>query len=75
MFKTWTDSNEELESLAKSLEGHLNENAEEVISVGYAVADGRHFVLAVYLAVEPNGDRRMEAAVDLAEGILEQAQG
>lgn len=75
MFKTWTDSNDELGSLAKSLEGHLNEYADEVISVSYAIAEGRHFVLAVYRVVESNGDRRMEAAVDLAEGILEQAQG
>jgi hypothetical protein len=74
MFKTWTDSNDELESLAQSLEGHLNEYADEVISVGYAVSEGRHFVIAVYRAVEANGDRRMEAAVDLAEDILEEAQ-
>ena len=74
MFKTWTDSNDEPESLARSLEGHLNEFADEVISVGYAVSEGQHFVMAVYRAVEANGDRRMEAAVDLAEDILEEAQ-
>lgn len=74
MFRTWTDSNIEPESLARALEGHLNEFADEVISVAYAVSEGQHFVLAVYRGVESNGDRHMEAAVDLAEDILEEAQ-
>jgi hypothetical protein len=74
MFKTWTGSNDDPRSLAQSLEGHLNEYAEEVISVGYAIEGGQHHVLAVYRAVEANGDRQMEAAVELVEGILEEAQ-
>lgn len=74
MFKTWTASDEDAESLAREVEGHLNEFAERVISVGYAVAEGRHHAMVVYEAVAPSEDGHMEAAVSIAEDIVERAQ-
>lgn len=73
MFKTWTASDDDPQALARALEGHLNEFAEEVVSVGYAVA-GKHFVMVVYREVEPAQNERQEAAVSLAQDIVEQAQ-
>ena len=73
MFKTWSASDSEPEALARMLEGHLNEFAQEVVSVGYAVAD-RHFVIVVYRTIEPAEGARVEAAVSMAEEIVEQAQ-
>ncbi len=74
MFKTWTASHEEAAALAEILEAYLNEFAEKVISVGYAVTDERHQVMVVYQVLEAAKDDRMEAAVTLAENIVEQAQ-
>ena len=74
MFKTWTGSDEDPESLARAVEGHLNEFAQVVVSVGYAIADTRHHVLLVYEGVEAAQDDRMEAAVSIAEEIVEEAQ-
>ena len=73
MFKTWTASDEDPEALARAVEGHLNEFAEDVISVSYAIA-GRHFVMVVYRQVEAAQNDRQEAAVSVAEEIVEQAQ-
>ena len=72
MFKTWTASDEDPEALARAVEGHLNEFAAEV-SVGYAVAE-KHFVMVVYRQVEAAQNDRQEAAVSVAEEIVEQAQ-
>ena len=71
MFNTWTDSDDDAESLARKLEGHLNEYAEDVISVSYSVDGGRHHVLAVYRPVELFEDGQMEAVVSIAESIVE----
>ncbi len=73
VFKTWTASDHDPEQLARTLEAHLSEFAQEVISVGYAVSD-RHFVLVVYRPLEADHDHRLEAAVSVAEEIVEQAQ-
>ena len=73
MFKTWTASDEDPEALARAVEGHLNEFAEEVISVSYGIG-GRHFVMVGYRKVEAAQNDRQEAAVSVAEEIVEQAQ-
>jgi hypothetical protein len=73
MFKTWTASAGDVESLSRELEVHLNEFADEVISVAYAVSD-RHHVLAVYRPVELSIEDRQEVAVSVAEHIIEGAQ-
>ena len=72
MLKTWTASSREVESLARDLEAHLNEFADEVVSVGYAVTD-RHYVLAVYKMVELSIEDRQEVAVSEAKHIIEGA--
>ncbi|HEY8685808.1 MAG TPA: hypothetical protein VIO57_09395 [Chloroflexota bacterium] len=74
MFKTWTASSREIESLTRDMEAHLNEFADEVVSVGYAVTD-RHHVLALYKSVELSSDDRQEVAVTEAEHIIEGALG
>ncbi len=74
MFKTWAASSREIESLTRDLEAHLNEFADEVVSVAYAVTD-RHHVLALYKQVEPSIDDRQEVAVTEAEHIIERVQG
>ncbi len=73
MFKTWTASDDDLETLARALEGHLNEFAQEVVSLGYAIAE-KHYVIVVYRVVEPAQNDRQEAAVSVAEEIVERAQ-
>jgi hypothetical protein len=74
MFKTWTASSREIESLTRDMEAHLNEFAGEVVSVAYAVTD-RHHVLALYKSVELSSDDRQEVAVTEAEHIIEGALG
>ena len=73
MYKTWTASSRESGALSRDLEAHLNEFADEVISVAYAVAD-QHYVLAVYKQVEMWAEDRQEIAVAEAEHIIEGAQ-
>ncbi len=73
MFKIWTASSPEIEPLARNLEAHLNEFADEVVSVAYAVTDA-HYVLAVYRQVELSIGDRQEVAVSVAEHIIEDAQ-
>jgi hypothetical protein len=70
MYKAWTGSAEDAESLARALEAHLNEFADEVYSVGYAVTD-RHHALAVYRAIDSIGST--ERAVAVAESIIDEA--
>jgi hypothetical protein len=70
MFKAWTSSAANGESLARDLEAHLNEHADEVISVSYAV-ETDHYVLAVYRPVDSGGQE--EAAVAYAEHIIDEA--
>lgn len=74
MFLTYTNSDTDAVTLARNLAAHLNEFAERVISVSYSVSEGQHYVLAVYEEVTASDDGRMEAAVSLAEDIVEQAQ-
>ena len=71
MYRTWTGSAADAETVARSLEAHLNEYAEHVISVSYAVGEG-HYVLAVYTPVEITGTASQEAAVEIAEEIIDQ---
>ena len=73
MFKSWTTSADDAESLARNVEAHLNEHAEEVVSVSYAVTD-KHRALLVYRPVEPTLGEQV-VAVTVAEHILEQNQG
>ena len=71
MFKTWSASGEDGETLARDLEAHLNEYAEELLGVGYAVGQ-RHYALAVYRplgAAEPDE----AAAVTVATQIIDRA--
>lgn len=72
MFKTWTSSAADPEILARSLEAHLNEFAQDVVAISYAVTD-RHYVLAVYTEVLPLDDVVEEEAVALAEQIIDGA--
>jgi hypothetical protein len=73
MYKTWCASHDDAEALSRDLEAHLNEYAEVVLSVSYSVTD-RHHVLAVYKPVEFFDQARAEAAVTVAEQIIDQAQ-
>lgn len=70
MYRTWTGSADDPETVARALEAHLNEFADVVISVAYAV-DAGHHVLAVYTEIDAGGDRVEEAAVAVAEQIID----
>lgn len=70
MYKTWSISAGDLESLQHELDTFLNEFVEELISVSYAIQD-RHYVLVVYRAVDLEVSRGAEAAVSAAEEIIE----
>lgn len=72
MYKTWTAVGDDGDTVARDLEAHLNEFADEVVSVCYAVT-GQHHVLAVYRAIEPVGEAAHEAAVSVAESIIDRA--
>lgn len=69
-FETWTSCSDDAEGLARALEAHLNEFAESVISVAYAVTD-IHYVLAVYEPVDATSTGAGEAAVSVAEQIID----
>ena len=73
MYKAWSASAEDGTTLARGLEAHLNEFAHEVVSVSYAI-DKDHHVLAVYRPVAPDVAQAHEAAVSLAEQIIDKAQ-
>lgn len=70
MFKTWTDSADSAELLARDLEAHLNEFAAEVVAVSYHV-DRKHRVLAVYRVIEPPVSDAAEAVLAEAESVLD----
>mgnify|MGYP007001847817 CR=1 FL=1 len=75
MFKTWTATDDDLDTMARAVEGHLNEFAEEVVSVSYAIAEAKHHVLVVHRPVNLDlNDEAMEAVLTVAEEIVEQAQ-
>lgn len=69
-YQTWTACDRDAEALARALEAHLNEFAERVISVAYAVTD-QHYVLAVYEPVDTVLTDEEEAAVTVAEQIID----
>lgn len=73
MYKTWSTSAKDLETLERGLDSFLNEYVGTLISVSYAVSD-RHFALVVYEPVAVEGGTREEAAVSEAEEILEMAE-
>ena len=73
MYKTWVASAADEATVARGLEAHLNEFADEVISVCYSVAQ-EHHVLAVYRPIEPTFAAQSEA-VAVAENIIDHAQG
>lgn len=73
MFSTWVGSAEDSEALARALEAHLNEYAQTVITVSYAVAD-LHYALAVYSPIDTTGSAGEEAAVAVAENIIDSAK-
>ncbi len=74
MYKAWSTSAEDVETLEHALDSFLNEYVGSVTSVSYAVSD-RHYVLVVYEPFEVEGTAREEAAVSAAEEILEHAEG
>jgi hypothetical protein len=71
MYRSWTCSGENGESVARSLEAHLNEFAGEVVSVSYAV-DETHYVLVVYRAIAGLTEAPAIAVAE-AEQILDTA--
>jgi hypothetical protein len=73
MYRTWVFSAPDAESLARNLEIHINEFADEVVSVSYSVHTDHH-VLVVYRAIETTSRERQEAAVSVAEHIIDEAQ-
>jgi hypothetical protein len=70
MYKTWVSTAADEDTVARGLEAHLNEFAEEVISVSYSVAQ-KHHVLAVYRPIEPGFAEQHEIAVSVAEHIID----
>jgi hypothetical protein len=70
MFKAWATSAPDGQTLARAVEAHLNEYADEVVSVAYAVTD-RHHILAVYRPLDAAPGLGEEAAVAVAEQIIE----
>lgn len=73
MYKTWSISAEDAETLERGLDAYLNEYVGKLISVSYAVTD-RHYALVVYEPVDIEGTAGEEAAVSAAEEILEQTE-
>ena len=73
MYKAWSASADDGGTLARGLEAHLNEFAHEVVSVSYSV-DTHHHVLAVYRPVGITTALADEAAVTVAEQILDHAE-
>ena len=70
MYRTWTSSADDAATLARELEIHLNEYAEQVVSICYAVSGGHH-VLVVYKEIETLAIAVEEAAVAEAEHIID----
>ena len=72
MYKTWTGSATEASEVARALEAHLNEFADEIVSVSYAVGE-EHCVLAVYRPIDMSHEAGEETAVAVAEQLLDQS--
>jgi hypothetical protein len=71
MYRSWTCSGEDGKSVARALEAHVNEFADEIVSVSYAV-DREHHVLVVYREVG-GLDEEPAQAVAVAEQIIDNA--
>lgn len=69
MYQVWTASADSAEALEHKLEVQLNEFADEVVSVSYAVTDsGGHHVLLVYRGIAGGGGLRSAVAAEVADG-------
>ncbi len=73
MYVAWTASASTPEELARAVETQLNEYAEDIISVSYAVDHGHHALL-VYRSIEPI-DATSVGAVAVAEQIIDESYG
>lgn len=73
MYRVWTASADDGESLARVLEAHLNEFAAEIISVCYNVTD-EHRALAVYRSIDVYDEPLADAVVATAELIVDESQ-
>lgn len=71
MYRAWTASAEQAEDLSRAVEVHLNEFADEIISVAYAVYDGHH-ALVVYRPIEVDTTDLAAEAVASAGALLEE---
>lgn len=76
VYQVWTASAESAEALEHKLEVQLNEFAEEVVSVSYAVTDsGGHHVLLVYRGIASGTGLRAAVAAEVAEESLAETGG
>jgi hypothetical protein len=73
MFKAWSARARDQQALERTIEAHLNEFADEVVSVAYAVAD-QHYALIVYRPLETE-EEAAGVAVAVAEQIIDEHQG
>ncbi len=74
MYKAWSAKAPEESELARAIELHLNEFAEEVISVAYAIGD-QHYALVVYRPIDARELVSMQSALAEAVQIIDDAQG
>lgn len=73
MYRTWTGSASDAATVARALEAHLNEYASDVVSIAYSV-EKEHYVLAVYRQLEASAEAGVEAAVAVAQHIIDETQ-
>ena len=73
MYRTWVFSAPDSETLARNLEVHINEFADEIISVSYSVHTNHH-VLVVYRGIDATSSEHEETAVSVAEHIIDGTQ-
>jgi len=74
MYRTWTASADDPEELSRAVEVHLNEFADEIISVAYAVHAGHH-ALVVYRPIGMESGASAAEAVATADALLEEQRG
>lgn len=74
MYRAWTASADDPEELARAVEVHLNEFAEEIISVAYAV-DRNHHVFVVYRPIEVEVAEAAAEVLATADALLEEQRG
>lgn len=73
MYKVRTVAANDADGLARAVEAHINEYAEDVISVSYAI-ERQHIALLVYRPVNLASEAPVEEAVNVAEHILDEYQ-